>query len=205
LKKNSVRTLVLASASPRRRELLEKIGLVFRVDAGAYEEEIRSGLTPRALARFLSAEKARAVAWKYRNAVIIAADTFIVLRKKIMGKPHTKKEAERMLRLLNGRAHSVISGFTILDTETNRKISRSVETKVFFRKLTRKEIHAYLESGEPLDKAGAYAIQGLGSAIVRKIEGDYFNVVGLPISSLVEDLKKFGIHVLRPAESTRER
>jgi septum formation protein len=195
-----MKTIVLASASPRRKELLEKTDLTFTVDTAGYEENMQSGLSPRALARLLSLEKAKAVAGKYRNAVIIAADTFIVFRKRILGKPHTKDEARKMLRILNGRGHSVITGFTILDTETNRKVSRSVVTKVFFRNLTPEEIDAYVESGEPLDKAGAYAVQGLGSAIVRRIEGDYFNVVGLPVSSLVEELKKFGIDVLKPGK-----
>jgi len=192
-----MRPIILASASPRRKEILEKAGLKVKVDAGVYEEEMCSRVSPRSLARFLSAEKARAVAKRYRNAVIIAADTFIVFRKRILGKPHTKDEARKMLGTLSGRAHLVITGFTILDTGANRKVSRSVVTKVFFRKVTPGQINAYVESGEPLDKAGAYAIQGLGSAIVRRIEGDYFNVVGLPVSSLLEELKKFGIHVLK--------
>lgn len=190
-----MKTIILASASPRRREILEKTGLAFRVDAGAYEEDMRSGVSPRALARLLSFEKAKAVGGKYKNALIIGADTFIVFRKKILGKPHTEGEARRMLTALNGRTHSVITGFTIMDTRTNKKISRTLETKVFFKKLEKKEIESYIRTGEPMDKAGAYAIQGLGGALVRKIEGDYFNVVGLPLRELVKALKKFGIHV----------
>ena len=191
-----MRTIILASASPRRREILKKTGLTFRVDGGAYDEEMRPGLSPRALARSLSAAKAEAVAVKYRNAIIIAADTFIVCRKKILGKPHSAEEAKRMLTALNGRSHSVITGFTIMDTGTNKRISRSAETRVFIKKLSKEEIEAYVRTGEPLDKAGAYAIQGLGAALVRKIEGDYFNVMGLPLSELLNALKKFGIHVL---------
>ena len=113
-----------------------------------------------------------------------------------MGKPHTKEEARRMLTLLNGKAHSVITGFTIIDTNTKKKLSRSVETKVYFRKMTALEIEAYIKTGEPLDKAGAYAIQGIGAIIVKKIEGDYLNVIGLPLVSLTEALKKFGVSVL---------
>ncbi len=154
------------------------------------------GMNPRFLARRLSSEKAKTVAKKYRDALIIAADTFIVYRDHLMGKPHTEKEAIRMLGLLNGRSHSVVTGLTIIDTETGKIVSRSVETKVWFRKLTKKEILSYVRTGEPLDKAGAYAIQGLGSLIVEKIEGDYFNVIGLPLSALAEALKKFGVHVL---------
>ena len=101
-----------------------------------------------------------------------------------------------MLTLLNGKAHSVITGFTIIDTNTKKKLSRSVETRVYFRKMTVQEIEAYIKTGEPLDKAGAYAIQGIGAIIVKKIEGDYLNVMGLPLSSLTEALKKFGVSVL---------
>ncbi len=191
-----MKPIILASASPRRKEILEKTGLSFTVDAGSYDEELPPGLRPRSLARFLSAEKARRVAGKYRNALIIAADTFIVVGKRILGKPHTAKEARRMLALLNGRTHSVITGFTVMDTSTGQKISRSVETRVSFRKLESREIESYIRTGEPLDKAGGYAIQGLGGALVKKIEGDYFNVMGLPLSAAVETLKKFGIRAL---------
>jgi len=109
-----------------------------------------------------------------------------------MGKPHTGEEARRMLTLLSGKAHSVITGFTIMDTNTKKKLSKSVETKVYLRKLTVSEIEAYIKTGEPLDKAGAYAIQGIGAIIVKKIEGDYFNVMGLPLCSLTEALKNSG-------------
>ena len=190
------RRIILASASPRRKEILEMTGLKFSVDAGDYEEDMDLALKPRQLARFLSAEKARRIAVKYANALVIAADTFIVFKGRLLGKPHTEKEAKKMLVLLSGKAHSVLTGFTIIDTDTKKKLSRSVETKVYFRKMTLKEIGSYIRTGEPLDKAGAYAIQGVGAVIVRKIEGDYFNVMGLPLSSLTGALKEFGVFVL---------
>ncbi|MDZ4384279.1 MAG: Maf family protein [Nitrospirota bacterium] len=193
------KTIILASASPRRREILEKTGLRFKVDASDYEEDLGLDLTPRTLARYLSQEKARAIAWKYKNAIIIAADTFIVFKKEIFGKPHTAKEARRMLKILNGQRHSVITGFTILNTGLNtgdqRRLSRSVETKVYFKRMTMKEIGAYVKTGEPLDKAGGYAIQGVGAMIVKKIEGDYYNVMGLPLNALMEGLKRFGVYL----------
>jgi len=195
-KLGNMKKIILASASPRRREILSLTGLKFRVDPGDYEEDMDSGQEPHKLARSLSLEKARSVAGKHRNALIIAADTFIVFRGRLLGKPHTAAEARRMLKMLNGREHSVLTGFTIMDTESGQKLSRSVETRVWFRKLGMKELEAYIKSKEPLDKAGAYAIQGLGAAIVKKIEGDFFNVVGLPLSELVEGLKKFGVFVL---------
>lgn len=190
------RKIVLASASPRRKEILEKTGLKFTVDISAYEEDMDLALKPHQLARFLSSEKAKTVAIKYRNALVIAADTFIVFKGRLLGKPHTEKEAKRMLTLLNDKAHSVITGFTIIDTNTKKKLSRSVETRVYFKKMTVQEIESYVRTGEPLDKAGAYAIQDLGAVIVKKIEGDYFNIMGLPLSSVTDALKKFGVSVL---------
>lgn len=188
--------IILASASPRRKEILEKTGLKFQVDAGSYEEDMGLAMGPHKLARFLSREKAKAVAAKYKNALIIAADTIVILKGEVLGKPHTAKESMRMLSLLNGRTHSVVTGFTVIDTGSNKKISGSVETRVTFSRLTVDEIKAYVKSGEPLDKAGAYGVQGLGAVIVKRIEGDYFNVMGLPLSSLTEALKKFGVYVL---------
>jgi septum formation protein len=191
-KRRSVKEIVLASASPRRREILELTGLRFRVDTSRYEETLDHTVNPHNLAKRLSLEKARAVAGKYKDALIIAADTFIVFRGKLLGKPHTPKEARNMLAMLNGKSHSVITGYTILDTGAGQKITRSVETKVWFKKMSSEEIDAYIATKEPLDKAGAYAIQGRGCVIVKKIEGDYLNVVGLPLFDIAVTLKKFG-------------
>ncbi|MEE8330035.1 MAG: nucleoside triphosphate pyrophosphatase [Thermodesulfovibrionia bacterium] len=187
-----MREIILASASPRRKEILRLTGLNFTVCASGYEENLNLSLKPRALARFLSRRKAESVAHKYRNAIIIAADTFIVFKNRLLGKAHTGKEAEKMLKMLNGKAHSVITGFTIMDTGSSKILSRSVETKVYFRKLGREEIRAYVRSKEPLGKAGAYAIQGLAAVFIDKIEGDFFNVMGLPLCALTKSLKKFG-------------
>jgi len=186
----------LASASPRRKELLEQIGLRFEVEPSDYEEDIVPGSEPHEMARKLSLGKARAAARKHRNALIIAADTFVVFGDRVLGKPHSNAEAREMLRALNGQAHSVITGFTILDTETGKVLSRSVETRVHMRKLTLREIEDYVRTKEPLDKAGGYAIQGLGAVLVDRIEGDYFNVVGLPLSALAESLREFDVNVL---------
>ena len=193
---HKTRKIILASASPRRKELLALTGLKFEVDPGDYKEDMNLKLGPHELARFLSLEKAKSAAGKYGNAIIIAADTFVIIREQILGKPHTREEARRMLLLLEGRTHSVITGFTVLDTDTGKKLSRSVETKITFKKLTGLEIDAYIKTKEPLDKAGAYAIQGLGSVLVKRIDGDYFNVIGLPLCALSESLKDFGIQIL---------
>ena len=192
-----MKKIILASASPRRKEILGTTGLKFDICVSDYEEDLSMKKEPRALARFLSGKKAEEVAHKYRNAIIIAADTFIVFKDKLLGKPHTAKEAAKMLNMLNGKAHSVITGFTVLDTGSKKLVSRSIETKVYFKKLTQKEIKAYVSTKEPLDKAGAYAIQGLGAALIEKIDGDFLNVVGLPLAALAEALKGFGINVLK--------
>lgn len=193
---NNVKAIILASASPRRKELLERIGLKFEVEPSNYEENIGSELGPHELAKSLSLKKAKIVAQNHKNTLVIAADTFIVFESRILGKPRTETEAKEMLETMNGKPHSVITGFTIIDTDSNKALSRSVETKVHLRKLSSNEMDAYVRSKEPLDKAGGYAIQGLGSVIVEKIEGDYFNVIGLPLSALTESLKEFGVHIL---------
>jgi septum formation protein len=191
-----MKRIVLASASPRRKELLEQIGLEFEVEPSDFDEDIASGSEPHEMAKKLSIGKARAAAQKHQDALIIAADTIVVLSDRVIGKPRTDAEAREMLRALSGQAHSVITGFTILDTETGKVLSRSVETRVHMRKLTLKEIDSYVRSKEPLGKAGGYAIQGLGAILVERIEGDYSNVVGLPLSALAESLREFGVKVL---------
>lgn len=176
--------------------MLEKIGLEFVVEPSDYAEELRQNLNPHELAKAISCRKALAVANRHQNAIVIAADTFIVCRGKIMGKPRTQAEAKEMLQAISGGSHSVITGFTILDADEDKILSQTVETIVHIKQLSSDEIDNYVKSKEPISKAGAYEIQGLGSVIVEKIEGDYSNVVGLPLSSLTEGLKEFGIYIL---------
>ena len=190
-----MKRIILASASPRRKELLQKIGLKFEVDASNCAEEINPTLEPDELVRRISLAKAKSVASRHKDALIIAADTIGVIGKKLLGKPHTADEARKMLAQISGNSHEVITGFTVLDTATNKVFSGIVNTKVYIKKLTRQEIAAYVRTGEPLDKAGAYGIQGLGAVIVEKIEGDYYNVMGLPLNALTNALKEFGISV----------
>lgn len=190
------RKIVLASASPRRDRILRKAGLTFIVDAANGEEDHLPGLGPVALARALSQQKARTVAVRHRNAIIIAADTLLSLKGKVLGKPHSEEHSRQMLRLLSGKEHRVITAFTILDTANNKELTRHVSTKVFFGRISEREIDAYIATGEPMDKAGSYGIQGRGALLVKKIEGDYFNVVGLPLQALSQGLKKFGIALM---------
>jgi len=192
----NTRKIILASASPRRKEIFKKTGLKFKVDESTCEEKTDPGLKPHELAKFLSRAKAKDVARRYSNALVIAADTIVISGRKIFGKPGGEQQAREMLKTLSGKAHSVITGFTIIDTAGKKELSSSVETKVYVKRLGAHEIEAYIRSGEPFGKAGAYGIQGLGAVIVKKIEGDFFNVMGLPLNALSESLKKFGVHVL---------
>jgi septum formation protein len=191
-----MRKIVLASASPRRKRLLEQLGLEFEVDPSLFQETVEPGVSPQKLACSIAAAKAEAVAARHPDAIIIAADSFIDLDGHILGKPHTPEEARRMLGDLSGRSHIAVTGLALVDTATGRTYSRYMETRVDMKRLTSEEIDAYVKTGEPLDKAGAYAIQGRGAGLIEKIEGDYNNVVGLPLSALAWALKEFGIESL---------
>ena len=191
-----MKKIILASQSPRRKDLLKQIGLEFEIDPSNYEEDMTLKMEPNKLAEFLSLGKAKDVAKRHKDAIIISADTIVAISGEVFGKPKTPERAKYMLEKFSGNAHSVITGFTIIDTETNKQISKSVETKVYFKNLSEQEIKAYIATGEPLDKGGGYAIQGLAALFVEKIEGDYFNIVGLPILALTTELKDFGIKIL---------
>jgi septum formation protein len=189
-----MRKIVLASASPRRKKLLKQLGLKFEVDPSLEQEMTEPGVPPPQLAANMALAKARTVANRHPDAIIIAADSFIAIEGRILGKPHTPDEARRMLGDLSGRPHAAITGLAVVDTATGRVFSRPTETKVYMKRLTHEEIDTYVNTGEPLDKAGAYAIQGRGAVFIEKIEGDYTNVVGLPLSVLAGALKDFGVN-----------
>jgi len=191
-----MKKVVLASASPRRQVLLKQLGLKFSVDPGNGDEDNVTATDPHEMTRSISQRKAESAAARHPDAVIIAADTIGVLDGQIIGKPANAAAAKKMLTQLSGKPHRVITGYTVLDTATGKIVSNSVETLVYIKSLTKAEIDAYVATGEPLDKAGAYGIQGRGAALVECIEGDYFNVVGLPLFALAETLKEFGICVL---------
>ena len=188
--------LILASGSPRRRELLSRFGHPFEVIPAQGEEARPVGLTPGALVESLSEAKAAEVAARVNDpeAVILAADTVVEQDGRILGKPGTPERAEEMLAALSGGVHRVWSGVTVRRGET--ALTQHECTAVYFRALTSEEIAAYVATGEPLDKAGAYGYQGLASLFVERIEGDYFNVVGLPLCRLGQMLRAFGINLL---------
>lgn len=193
---NTTPKLILASISPRRKELLEKTGIPFSIIPSSYEEDMSLNMTPQNLAKFLSAGKALDVAKKHPKAVVIGADTFVVYKDKHLGKPHTLANAKKTLRMLSGKAHTVVTGFTIMHLESGKKISKAITTKVYFKKLSSSEINNYLAIDNPLEAAGSYTVQSRGWMLIEKIEGDYNNVVGLPLFALAEELKKFGIQIL---------
>ena len=186
-----MKQIILASESPRRKEILEKAGLKFKVVKSDFEEYVNPKLTPHELVRKLSLEKAKAVYKNYKESIIISADTIVVCDGNILGKPKDEKDAQKMLFFLSGKVHFVITGFTIIDGE--KIITMSEKTKVHMRKISLKEINAYIKTKEPFDKAGGYAIQEKGSMFIEKVEGDFLNAVGLPIENLTRELKKLGI------------
>lgn len=188
--------LVLASGSPRRIELLKLLGCKFKVIPSRIEEKINPRLSPIENVKRISRLKALDVASKISEGIVIAADTIAVLDKRILGKPKNKKEAREMLRSLSGKVHKAITGLAVVDVKTKKILQDVVITKVKFRRLNKNLIDKYIASGEPLDKAGAYAIQGKASLFVESIRGDYFNIVGLPLSALNRLLEKFGIDLI---------
>jgi septum formation protein len=183
--------LILASASPRRKRLLAQAGLPFRSIESRIEEKSLRG-PPGEVCQILAERKASQVSPRAGGAWILGADTVVVVDKKILGKPRDRDDARRMLSLLSGREHEVITGLCILNPMAVVAHREAVTTVVSIKDLTRQEIDAYIKTDEPFGKAGSYAIQGIGAFMVRRIEGSYTNVVGLPICALIEALVSVG-------------
>lgn len=188
--------LILASQSPRRQQLLTLMGLTeFDVRPAHGEELADPTLSPDQLVEVLSRRKALEVAASAEaEDVILAADTVVSIHGRVLGKPRDRREAQTMLRLLSGETHTVYTGFTVLCG--TREVVGHEATEVVFRPLSEEEIDAYVATGEPMDKAGAYGIQGRGCVLVERISGDYFNVIGLPVCRLAVVLRQFGLDVL---------
>jgi septum formation protein len=183
--------VVLASSSPRRRELLTLIGIAHEVRPADIDETLRPRETPRRFAERLAREKATALATRDPNQITIGADTIVVVNRKILGKPADIVQAAGMLRQLSGREHTVVTAIAV---SRGRKLRSAVEeVRVKFRTLRTAEIDAYIATGEPMDKAGAYGIQGYGATIVESIDGDYFSVMGLSLVRLVGLLRDVGV------------
>lgn len=185
--------ITLASSSPRRKALLTEAGLSFDTCPADIDEDIRKGESPIEHTLRLAEEKAKAAAKKVKSGWIIGADTIVFIDNSILGKPSDAKEAHEMLNLLSSRYHKVVTAFCILNAATGKTTKRVVESMVKIKKLTGKEIEDYIKTGEPMDKAGAYAAQGVGNFMIEKIEGSYTNVVGLPMEELEQALEEVGI------------
>lgn len=184
-----MKNIVLASASPRRKELLETAGLEFEISVADVDESIPLGIAPEDAAKMTAEKKALAVAENRKGDIVIGADTIVVCGGRILGKPKDRADAVAMLTLLSGIEHEVMTGVCITD---GKKTESFVQvSKVKFYELTAEEIEDYVSTGEPMDKAGAYGIQGKGSVLVEKIEGDYFNIVGLPVAKVIREIRKF--------------
>jgi septum formation protein len=183
--------VVLASASPRRRDLLNLIGIDHEVRPANIDETMRPREVPRRHAERLAREKASVIAKRDPDVITIGADTVVVINRKVLGKPADEADAARMLKMLSGREHTVITAVAVA---RGRKLRSAIEeVRVKFRRLRDDEIAAYIATGEPMDKAGAYGIQGFGATIVERVEGDYFAVMGLPLVRLVGLLRDVGV------------
>lgn len=185
-----MQTLILASSSPRRKELLQNLRLTFQILSSEVDESYDPKWSPSEIVMKLSNRKAQAVFNVHPSSFVIGSDTIVVMDGKILGKPKNEDEAIYMLTMLSGRKHEVYTGVTILSP--NYSSSFYEKTEVIFWELSDEVIKSYVQSGEPLDKAGAYGIQELGSMLVKKINGDYFAVVGLPVSRTIRELQKAG-------------
>ncbi len=190
--------LILASKSPRRRYLLAKAGLEFTVIASEFDESSVVLSNPESYVKRLAEAKARDISNRYPDSWIIGADTIVFMGNTILGKPASRAEARAMLKSLSAKTHQVHTGYCICRKATDHLFSDSVTTDVSFKNLSEKEIEWYINSGEPFDKAGAYAIQGIGTFLVKRINGSYTNVVGLPVCEVLEYLIKEGV-VIRNA------
>lgn len=182
--------IVLASGSPRRDAILNQLGLEHINVPSEIDERSIKEKDARAYAKKLAVLKASKVASQFKDSIIIGADTLVIIKDKVLGKPESKEDAVRMLTELSGNTHHVITGMCVIDTRSGKKIIKSVSTSVRFRRLDDQTVREYVASGEPLGKAGAYAIQGKGAALVESITGDFYNVVGLPVPALVEILER---------------
>lgn len=191
-----MKKLILASSSPRRAELMKQIGLNFEIKVSSVDEALLPGLRPPELVERLAESKAAAVARELNDGIVIGADTVVVWREQVLGKPLSEAEAFDMLSKLQGGVHEVFTGVALIDARSGKVLVSHEKTRVFFRAVEEEEISRYVASGEPFDKAGAYGVQGLAAIFIRRLEGCYTNVVGLPLARLSVMLKDFGFKVL---------
>ena len=188
---NSTASVILASASPRRRELLQSVGLKFKIIPAHINENYLAGESPRQHVKRLSRDKAMVIAGKYPESWVLGADTIVVIDGLILGKPKNKTQAREMLQNLSGREHKVFTGFTIAHVAAAIYQTKVIQSAVRFKTISPKEMDWYVSCDEPYDKAGGYAVQGRGAYFIKSIRGSYTNVIGLPLCEVLEELKKF--------------
>jgi septum formation protein len=191
-----MKQLILASQSVSRKEILDRAGIEFTVDPSNYEEDMTLPMEPAELAIHLSQGKARDVAKRHKNAVIIGADSFAVAGNELLGKPQDQERAKEMLRMLSGNEHTFVTGYTIIDADSGKEVSGSQTTKIFVKKLTDEQIDNYLSREDVMGKAAAYSLQNLGGALIEKVEGDPNNACGLPLAEIIAILPDFGISII---------
>lgn len=191
-----MRPIILASASPRRQELLSNLGLEFEIEASEVDETLDETMSAAQQVEELAERKASVVAAQNTRGLVIGADTLVVLGDKPLGKPANREEAIQMLSSLQGRSHEVFTGLAVIDASTGQSIVTHQATAVRFKPLSLEQIRRYVDTGEPYDKAGAYAVQGKASIFIDSIRGCYFNVVGLPVAKLADALRTFGVEIV---------
>lgn len=196
-----VPNLILASQSPRRKNLLEQAGFDFEVIPGNFDEGSVPLDKPESYARLLAIEKANQIGNQYPDSWVIGADTVVCIDGAILGKPSSKQDARRMLDLLSGKTHQVVTGYALIKNAEQKLFTDAVRTDVSFKTLSTEEVEWYIQTSEPFDKAGGYAIQGLGSFLVKRINGSYTNVVGLPVCEVIELLYREGVVRPGPGEA----
>lgn len=189
----AIKKIILASASPRRQQYLQDLGVDFTIQTAEIDEEPVTGEAPSVFVQRMAREKVMAIMEQFPDAWVIGADTIVTIDKKILGKPGGMQEAAAMLRFLSGRTHSVLTGFCLGCKEMGVDVCQWVESRVAFSNLSEEMIQAYVATGEPLDKAGSYGIQGKGAFMVENIRGSYSNIVGLPLAELVGVLCQYGV------------
>ncbi|NEW04491.1 septum formation protein Maf [Paenibacillus sp. SYP-B3998] len=197
---NPTQRLILASSSPRRQELIQSLGLPYIIRVSDADETVEGEITPAEIVELLSLRKASAVREllqdSEKHGIIVGSDTIVVYQNEVLGKPVDEEDSFQTLKALQGNTHEVYSGVACLDANTGRHVVSHCVTRVSMKPLSDDQIRRYIATGEPKDKAGSYGIQGLGATTIKSIEGDYFNVVGLPLSLLSDLLLSFDIQVL---------
>ncbi|MDO8667524.1 MAG: nucleoside triphosphate pyrophosphatase [bacterium] len=186
------RKIVLASGSPRRKKLMEQIGLEFEIVESNFDEDSVNLADPIELAKFLALKKAQAVVARYDDAIIIGADSVVIFKGQVLGKPKTAVDAKRVLRELSGKKNRGITGYCLIDTKNKTVVNKHSEAVVKFRTLSDAEIDEYVATGEPLDMAGSYGLMDKGAVLMESIRGNFYSIVGLPINEVYVELKKMG-------------